>query len=178
MNIILIGFMSCGKSSVGRQLAAESGMDLFDLDQLIIDKAGMTIPEIFSNVGEKAFRDLETYVTTLIRNHDNTIFATGGGIILKEQNRQILYESGVVVWLKTTAENVIRFTKRDSNRPLLEGKKSIEHVTKMMNAREPLYQECSHYSINAWENNLPQIAELIWKFHSLHLDKLELNPSV
>jgi shikimate kinase len=164
-NIILIGFMSCGKSSVGRHLAKESGMNLIDLDALIVEKAGMSIPEIFENIGEKAFRDLESYVTTLISNEDNTIFATGGGVILREKNRQLLRKSGMVIWLKTTPENVIKFTSRDSNRPLLEGNKELEKITRMMATREPVYEECAHFSINAFENNLRQIAQLIWDFY-------------
>lgn len=167
--------MSCGKSSVGRFLAEESGMKLVDLDQLIIDKAGMTIPEIFEKVGEKAFRDLESYVTSLISNQQDTIFATGGGIILRKQNRDILKKSGIVVWLKTTPENVLKYTKKDTNRPLLQDKKSLDKISDMMNMREPLYDECSHYSINAWENNLTQIAGLVWKYYEDFLDKKEMS---
>jgi shikimate kinase len=158
--------MSCGKSSVGRYLASESGMQLIDLDELIIEKAGMSIPEIFDKVGEKAFRDLESYVTTLVQKHKNTIFATGGGIILRKRNREILHSSGMVIWLKTTAENVLKYTKKDTNRPLLQGKKSFDEITAMMHSREPLYTECAHYAINAWENNLPQIVELIWQHYA------------
>ncbi|MCM8537140.1 MAG: shikimate kinase [Lentisphaeraceae bacterium] len=172
-NIILVGFMSCGKSSVGRYLSEQAGMKLVDLDQLIIEKAGMSIPEIFANVGEKAFRDLESYVTTLMKKQQDTIFATGGGVILREQNRKILKESGIVIWLKTTPENVIKFTKKDNNRPLLQDKKSIDQVTEMMNMREPMYEDCSHYSINAWENNLSQIADLVWKHYENYQDLKE-----
>ncbi|NQZ58848.1 MAG: shikimate kinase [Lentisphaeraceae bacterium] len=161
-NIILIGFMSCGKSSVGRYLAAESGMELVDLDQVIVEKAGMSIPDIFATVGEKAFRDLESYVTSLMRNYDNTIFATGGGVVLRENNRAILRRSGLVVWLKTTPENVLKYTKTDTNRPLLQDKKSLDSINSMMKLREPIYQSCAHYSINAWENNLGQIASKVW----------------
>ncbi|MCH2206623.1 MAG: shikimate kinase [Lentisphaerales bacterium] len=170
--------MSCGKSSVGRFLAEESGMKLVDLDQVIIEKAGMTIPEIFENVGEKAFRDLESYVTTLITKQKDTVFATGGGIILREQNREILKKSGIVVWLKTTPENVLKYTKKDTNRPLLQGNKELEKITAMMNGREPLYDDCSHYSINAWENNLNQIAGLVWKYYEDYMDKKELSEQV
>ena len=164
-NIILIGFMSCGKSSVGRHLAKESGMNLFDLDSMIVDRAGMSIPEIFESVGEKAFRDLESYVTSLISNHEASIFATGGGVVLRKANRDILKKSGMVIWLKTTPENVLKYTSKDSNRPLLEGNKSLEKIENMMAQREPIYEECAHYSINAWENNLYQIAEKIWNFY-------------
>jgi len=157
--------MSCGKSSVGRYLAKESGMNLIDLDQVIVEKAGMSIPEIFSTVGEKAFRDLETYVAGLMKTHKNTIFATGGGIVLKKTNRQILKNTGMNIWLKTTPENVIKYTKNDSNRPLLQDKKSLEKINDMMTAREPLYQDCAHYSINTWENNLAQIASKIWDYY-------------
>ena len=161
-NIILIGFMSCGKSSVGRYLAAESGMNLVDLDQVIVDKAGMSIPDIFATVGEKAFRDLESYVTTLMEGYENTIFATGGGVVLRENNRAVLRRSGLVVWLKTTPQNVLKYTKKDTNRPLLQDKKSLESISSMMKIREPIYDSCAHYSINAWENNLGQIAARVW----------------
>ncbi|MCM8542747.1 MAG: shikimate kinase [Lentisphaeraceae bacterium] len=170
-NIILIGFMSCGKSSVGRHLAKESGMNLYDLDSMIVERAGMTIPDIFEDVGEKAFRDLESYVTSLIHQYDGSIFATGGGVILREKNRDILKKSGMVIWLKTTAENVLKYTNRDTNRPLLEGKKSLEKIQSMMNQREEIYADCAHYSINAWENNLNQIAEKIWAFYEDYQNK-------
>jgi shikimate kinase len=165
--------MSSGKSSVGRHLAKESGMNLVDLDTLIEEKAGMTIPEIFESVGEKAFRDLETYVTSLIKPESCSIYATGGGCILRPENRDMLRKAGMVVWLKTTPENVIKFTSRDNNRPLLEGKKELEKITAMMDVREPVYQECAHYSINAFENNLYQIAELVWKFYGEFQDAAE-----
>ena len=164
-NIILIGFMSCGKSSVGRHLAKESGMNLFDLDSMIVERAGMSIPDIFATVGEKAFRDLESYVTSLISKYEASIFATGGGVVLRESNRKILKKSGMVIWLKTTPENVLKYTSKDNNRPLLEGNKSLEKIQTMMAQREPVYAECAHYSINAWENNLHQIAEKIWSFY-------------
>ena len=157
--------MSCGKSSVGRHLAKESGMNLFDLDSMIVDRAGMSIPDIFEDVGEKAFRDLESYVTSLIHKYDGSIFATGGGVILREQNRKVLKNSGVVIWLKTTPENVLKFTSKDNNRPLLEGKKELDKIDSMMKQREPIYADCAHYSINAWENNLNQIAEKVWDFY-------------
>jgi shikimate kinase len=164
-NIILIGFMSSGKSSVGRHLAKESGMNLVDLDALIVEKAGMSIPEIFANIGEKAFRDLESYVTSLINNDTNTVFATGGGIVLRQKNRDQLRKSGMVIWLKTTPQNVLKFTQKDNNRPLLEGNKELDNITSMMKNREPIYAKCAHYSINAFENNLPQIASLAWDYY-------------
>ena len=140
-------------------------MNLFDLDSMIVERAGMSIPDIFEDVGEKAFRDLESYVTTLIHQYDGSIFATGGGVILRKRNREILKKSGMVIWLKTTPENVLKYTSKDNNRPLLEGNKSLEKIKNMMNQREPIYADCSHYSINAWENNLHQIAEKIWNFY-------------
>ena len=141
-------------------------MDLYDLDSMIVERAGMNIPEIFETVGEKAFRDLESYVTSLIKNHSNTIFATGGGVVLRKQNRDILKKSGMVIWLKTTPENVLKYTSRDTNRPLLEGNKSLEKIKDMMDKREALYEDCAHFSVNTWENNLTQIAEKVWEFYN------------
>ncbi len=157
--------MSCGKSSVGRHLCKDGKMTLRDIDAMIIERAGMTIPEIFKTIGEKAFRDLESYVISLVKNYQNTVIATGGGVVLREQNRKILKNSGMVIWLKTTPENVLKYTQQDQNRPLLEGNKSIEKIREMMAQREPFYADCAHYSINTWENNLPQIATKVWDYY-------------
>ena len=153
--------MASGKSSVGRRLERDLGMEMIDLDAVIEEKAGMTIPEIFSSVGEKAFRDLESYVVDQICHQDNKIIATGGGAIVREKNREIIKDTGFVVWLKTTPENVLKFSSSNENRPLIKDVKSLEKIQSMMDAREDFYHDCSHFSINGFEHNLFSISELI-----------------
>ena len=161
MNIILIGFMACGKSSVGRALAEQTGMKLIDLDAMIVEKAGMCIPDIFSSVGEKAFRDLESHCVQLVSKEKNAIIATGGGVILREKNRDLLRHGGLVVWLKTTAENVAKYSARNDDRPLLKDGKGISDIQKMMDTREDFYRTTSHLSIKGYTMNLPMICEKI-----------------
>ena len=137
MNIILIGFMACGKSSLGRYMSSRTNRQLLDLDTMIEEKAQMPIPQIFESVGEKAFRDLESYVVELMLHQRNCIIATGGGCILRQRNREMLRRAGMVVWLNTTPENVVKFSAKRNNRPLLEGKKNLDHIKNMMELREP-----------------------------------------
>lgn len=161
MNIILIGFMASGKSSLGRYIATRTKRSLIDLDHEIEKRARMTIPKIFETVGEKAFRDLESYVVKLCTNYHNTIVATGGGCILRKENRDTLKKAGLVVWLNTNPENVQKFTARRSNRPLLKGDKSLSEIAAMMKLREPLYDDCSHMKIDVFNHNLEEIFNII-----------------
>ncbi|MDD7984555.1 shikimate kinase [Lentisphaera marina] len=164
MNIILIGFMASGKSSLGRYMATRTKREVIDLDHEIEQRAQMTIPKIFETVGEKAFRDLESYVTKLCKNYHNTIIATGGGCVLRAENRKALKEAGLVVWLNTSPENVQKFTAKRSNRPLLKGDKSLEEISTMMKSRERFYQESSHLKIDVYEHNLEEIFNIIQNY--------------
>ncbi|EDM27147.1 shikimate kinase [Lentisphaera araneosa HTCC2155] len=161
MNIILIGFMASGKSSLGRYMATRTKRQVIDLDHEIEEKAQMSIPKIFETVGEKAFRDLESYVTKLCKNYHNTIVATGGGCILRKENRDALKQAGLVVWLNTSPENVQKYTAKRSNRPLLKGEKSLEEIESMMKAREEFYADASHLKIDVFKHNLEEIFEII-----------------
>jgi shikimate kinase len=164
MNIILIGFMASGKSSLGRYMATRTKRQVVDLDHEIEQRAQMTIPKIFETVGEKAFRDLESYVTKLCKNYHNTIIATGGGCVLRPENRKALKEAGLVVWLNTSPENVQKYTAKRSNRPLLKGDKSLNDISTMMKAREAFYAESSHLKIDVYEHNLEEIFNIIQNY--------------
>jgi shikimate kinase len=98
-NIILIGFMGTGKSTIGRNLSQTFGYPLIDTDQLIVEQQGCSIPKIFEEKSEQAFRDMETEVLKSLIKHSGHIIATGGGIIGRPENRQLLRELGYVVWL-------------------------------------------------------------------------------
>ncbi|WDE97806.1 shikimate kinase [Lentisphaera profundi] len=164
MNIILVGFMASGKSSLSRYMATRTKRQALDLDIEIEKRAQMSIPKIFETVGEKAFRDLESYVTKLCKNYHNTIIATGGGCILREENRRALKEAGLVIWLNTSPENVQKYTAKRNNRPLLKGDKSLNDITQMMKKREALYADSSHLKIDVFQHNLEEIFDIIQSY--------------
>ncbi len=149
-NIILIGFMGCGKSSVGRELHKSLGYHFIDTDHLIEEQAGKSIPEIFKEDGETAFRDLETGILQQIiqQNTNHHIIATGGGMPIREQNQALLRELGFVVLLSCDAEVIYQRTSRASNRPLLNCEDPLAKINSMLKERLPIYEKSAHIEIN------------------------------
>ncbi len=146
-NIILIGFMGTGKSTIGRQLSLSLGYPLIDTDHLIEERAGKSIPEIFAQEGEDAFRDTETNTLRSLAESTNHIISTGGGIIGRAENREILQELGYVVWLVASPEEILARTSRNSNRPLLNNQDPAGTIRKLLTQRMPLYEAASHLAI-------------------------------
>jgi shikimate kinase len=161
-NIILIGFMGAGKSSVGRTYSEMYQVPLLDTDELIEAEAGMTISKIFETQGEEAFRATETRVLKrLLAETDHTVISVGGGLPLREENRRILKELGKVVFLRVKEETVLQRLKGDTTRPLLQGDHVQQRVHELMMYRNPIYQEAAHVVIDA-DGILPkEIAHII-----------------
>ena len=160
----LIGMMSSGKTKVGRRVSARSGFGLVDMDDQIVERAGMTIPEIFSTHGEPAFRIMESEeVARIAGSSERLVVATGGGAILDEQNRSLMRETGLVVWLKPSIDSLIARGKT-KNRPLLLGHDDLAaRYTEIWEARKHLYQEASHVSILMDGMTRKQAAEEVWR---------------
>ena len=146
-NIILIGFMGTGKSTIGRNLSRTFGYPLIDTDQLIVEQEGCPIPELFAQKGEESFRALETKVLQSLAKYSGHIIATGGGIIGRPENRRLLRELGYVVWLVANPQEILARTSRNSNRPLLNTANPQETIRKLLEARTPLYRETAHLAI-------------------------------
>ncbi|MEN9358984.1 MAG: shikimate kinase [Verrucomicrobiota bacterium] len=164
MNIILIGFMASGKTTVGKAIARRSGRPFLDLDAVIEEKAGMSIPTIFSTVGEKAFRDLESHVVNTLSSSGDGVVSCGGGVILREINRERLRQRGFVVWLKSSPETVLRNAGRRDNRPLLRDK-DVDDVAAMLAAREPFYRAAAHASLEVASIGIEAAAVRILEMH-------------
>jgi Shikimate 5-dehydrogenase len=151
-NIILTGYMGAGKSTVGKKLAEELGMDFIDTDEYLVEREGKTIPEIFEIYGEEAFRNIETSVLTELReNRYNTVIATGGGIVLREENRKLLKEMGRVFYLYATPETTFERVKNDTGRPLLnsESEKQLKQkIEDMIRVRYQAYSGTADYRID------------------------------
>lgn len=140
-SVALTGFMGCGKSAVGRELAQMCAAEFIDCDDYIVKKAGKPIPEIFAEVGEAGFRDMESRCIAELAGRSGAVIALGGGAVLRRENIDLLRESCRVVRIKTDVAKVLRNTAGDRSRPLLRGK-TPEQVAELMALREPYYQNC------------------------------------
>jgi shikimate kinase len=159
-NIILIGFMGCGKSTIGRELKRMLSFALIDTDAEIETQAGCKITEIFANLGETGFRDLEAKVLAdlLVKNPSSTVISTGGGVILREENRNALRKLGYVVWLRANAETIYQRTKKNRDRPILQTENPRAVIADLLEKRTPLYRECAHLVIDVAGLNRTEIA--------------------
>lgn len=143
-SISLIGFMGSGKTTVGRILSRKTGYCFTDTDERIERRTGMTIPEIFSKYGEPFFRDLETQeLTILLAEEQPMVISVGGGLPMREENRALLKELGVVVFLEASEEELVRRLKSSSGRPMLEGGNLRERIHTLMNERMDRYVSAS-----------------------------------
>ena len=144
-NIVLIGFMGSGKSALGRILAKRLSMAHRDMDTIIEETAGKTITEIFADSGEAGFRDMETAVLRNLtgRGEAGAIYSTGGGIVVRPENRELLKKLGTVVLLDVSAEEVLRRLSHDTKRPLLQTDDRETRVSELMQARSAAYHEAA-----------------------------------
>ena len=145
-NLILVGFMGTGKSTIGRQLSKALGYPLIDTDARIVAQQKRAIAEIFETEGEEHFRDLETETIRTLRDDKchKRIIATGGGIVLREENRHLLRDLGFVVWLVAQPETILERTSRNKERPLLQTQDPEQTIRLMLEQRDPSYRESAH----------------------------------
>lgn len=147
MNIILIGFMGAGKTVVGQLLAKELSLNFLDTDELVEAAAGKKISQIFQLDGEETFRQLETEVLKTLQDYDNFVLSTGGGIILKEENRQLLKALGQILLLWAKPEVVYERIKNEKHRPLLQVPDPQAEVLKILTEREPIYHAVANQTV-------------------------------
>lgn len=149
-NIVLIGFMGCGKSTIGRELNKNLGYHLIDTDEVIEKQTGKCVAEIFKQDGEQAFRDLETQVLKemIHQKTNHHIISTGGGMPVRPENQELLTQLGFVVWLSCSADDILDRTSRNSNRPLLDCDDPLAKITTLLDDRTPIYADSSHMKIN------------------------------
>jgi len=140
-NIILIGPMGSGKTTVGKQLAKRRRMDFVDSDHLIEERCGVNISTIFDIEGEDGFRKRETKMLEELCARVGVVLATGGGAVTSEENRILLRKSGYVVYLKTSIETQLARTQKNQNRPLLENVDAEHKLTELMEERGVLYEQ-------------------------------------
>jgi len=148
-NIILIGFMGCGKSSIGRRLALRLDHQFLDSDELISARAGMSVTEIFEAEGEENFRKRETEELKHLIGSNGIILATGGGAILNPVNRDTLRHLGIILWLHAEPEVLFERTSRNRKRPLLQVENPRSTFFRLLDSRLPLYQGMADFTVDA-----------------------------
>ena len=143
-NIILIGYMGSGKSTVGRKAARAVEYNFLDTDALIEKEEGMTISKLFEEKGEPYFREKETEtIRKLIAEPKGNIIATGGGLPMKEGNAELLKELGTVIYLKAETDTLMKRLSGDTARPLLKNGDLREKIETMLTIRGPVYEACA-----------------------------------
>ena len=147
-SIVLIGMMGAGKSSVGQCLSRRTDLALYDIDRIVTASFGMSIPEIFTKHGEKKFRQAETEALCCIRTEEQKIIITGGGIVLRKENIEILRSQGVIVWLDADEETLYARASRKQNRPLLHTKNPRRAFSQMLRARRLLYAKIADIRVD------------------------------
>lgn len=157
-SVFLVGLPGSGKSTVGRQLARRLGLPFVDSDHVIEQRIGSSIRAFFDREGEAAFRDLEAQVIGEVTAGPLAVIATGGGAVLRPENRVHLHERGRVVYLRSTPEDLFRRLRHDRHRPLLQVADPLARLKDLYAQRHPLYAETAHFAI---DTGRPSVATLV-----------------
>lgn len=168
-NIFLIGFMGVGKSTVAEKLCERLGATQIEMDQVIVEQQDMAISDIFDEYGEKYFRKLETDLLLELKEKDNLVISCGGGVVLKEENVDIMKECGRIVLLKADPETIYERVKDSTHRPLLNGNMSLHYIEELMEEREEAYEEAADIKVTTDNRSVDSIVDSICR--KLKLDR-------
>ena len=158
-NILLIGFMGAGKSTISEFLKTVFAMEVIEMDQIIAERQGMSISDIFETYGEEYFRDLETNLLIEMQSHKNAVISCGGGAALRERNVAEMKKNGRVVLLTATPETIFERVKDSNDRPVLNGRKNVKGISELMEQRREKYEAAADIVINTDNKSVLQICE-------------------
>ena len=162
-NIFLVGLMGAGKSTIGRQLARELGKQFRDSDSEIEKRTGVSIDVIFDIEGEQGFRRRETGLLRELVGERGIVLATGGGAVLASENRQLLRDNGLIIYLKASAEHLAGRVKLDRRRPLLQSGDKLVKIRELMTQREPVYHQLADMVVETNNRSIPRVVREISK---------------
>ena len=161
-SIVLIGFMGSGKTTLGKWIAREHGYTFLDTDDMIEEEQQRSINDIFAKEGEEYFRDLETdMIRSLADRDDKVVISVGGGLPVREVNRELMRHVGKVVYLRTTVDELEKRLKGDTKRPLLAGCNVREKIISLMDKREALYLDAADIVVDTTGKRFEQIYDII-----------------
>lgn len=160
-NVFLVGPMGAGKSTIGRQLSNVLNKTFKDSDHEIVARTGASIPLIFEIEGEEGFRKRESAMIRELAGMDNLVLATGGGAVLNEENRKLLREHGVVIYLYASLDQLFERTRRDRNRPLLQTEDPKGRLEELMAMRDPIYREVADMVVHTDDRSIKSVVKEI-----------------
>lgn len=160
-NILLIGFMGTGKSTVSAVLKRRLAMREVDTDALIEAREAMSISDIFAKKGEETFRNMETELLKELKGEKNLVISCGGGMALREENGAMMKAAGTVVWLTAEPETILERVEKDDSRPLLRGNKNVEFISGMLKAREPKYAAAADVRVASDNHSAEELCDEI-----------------
>lgn len=172
-NIVLIGFMGAGKSTVAGYLKEAYGMEVVEMDQVIAQKEGMSIPDIFTVKGEAYFRNLETGLLKELQTRRNTVISCGGGAAMREENVREMKKNGKVVLLTVTPETAYERVKNSEERPVLKGNKRVSYIAGLMEERRQKYEAAADLAVSTDGRTVREIGEEIIR-KVMELDKKDV----
>ena len=157
-NIYLVGPMGSGKTTIGQRVARLLGKEFLDCDHELETQTGASVNLIFDVEGEQGFRERETRMLEELTSRSGVLVATGGGVVLREENRRMLRETGLVVYMRTSVQQQLRRLGRDRSRPLLQTSDRRKKLTRLAEERNPLYQEIADIEFPAQNRGLDAVA--------------------
>ena len=160
-NLVLIGPMGSGKSSVARELAGKTGRRWEDTDKIVVTRSGLSIAAIFAAHGEAHFRELETAALGSLAAQTGLVIATGGGIVTRGENRALLRSLGVVVWLTAREDVLFERVARNRRRPLLHTVDPRATLRDLLASRQALYRDCAHLTVDTSDDPHTRVADSI-----------------
>jgi len=168
LNIVLVGLMGCGKTTVGRHVAHMLGFEFVDTDQMIVEAARKTIPAIFAKEGEAGFRKRERAALSALKGKRGFVIATGGGIVTQPENLPLLKELGFVVWLSADVSILYRRTSANQDRPLLHNDDPEGTLRKLYDERKPAYTAAADMKIKTDDLSVQDVAYGISESAKIH----------
>ena len=147
-HIFLVGMMGAGKSTLGKALAQRLGRPFVDTDRILVERTGVPVATIFEVEGEDGFRRRESALLAELANGDESVIATGGGMVLDPDNRRVMREHGRVIYLRARLESLWERTRHDTNRPLLAAPDPRAVLAQLLEKRDPLYREAAHVIVD------------------------------
>lgn len=162
-NIFIVGSMGSGKTSIGKMLAKNNNLSFLDTDHEIVRDCGYSIPDIFKEFGEEHFRGLETEQLRKMNSIENHVISTGGGIILRDDNKKLMKDLGIIIFLDININSQIDRVKNRKNRPLLNNNNLKDNLLSLKKTRDPIYKSISNYIIDVSGKERDQVINEIQK---------------
>jgi shikimate kinase len=170
MNIVLVGFMGTGKTQVGRKVAQLTGLKYISTDQMIEEREGKTIPQIFEQSGEGYFREVERKIVAEVSKMDGLVIDAGGGVVLREDNVKDLKANGVLICLEARPEVIFERMKDKMDRPLLNVEDRLSRIRDLLEKRKPYYAKADYF-IDTSDLSIEEVANRVIQIYEQQIRK-------